>query len=350
MTMRQKSLRSIGPTFADIETSEQSMPTPLFHAFPPSEKARAGSANNRKWKKIMEIYNMPTSSAVASRVRTSPTPERGRASRANARDSGRSSSESLARFDPATSSWRTWQLSLTGGSTLFSATLPKSGMMRNGTLYRLPRLELRTGARESLLLLGTPRATQAIRSHAFRKGRLPSPEEFVQNWPTPTVADTFTDKLKSSQTKDGSMHSVTLGHAVQMWPTPCAMDMAERMGKLREDKKGGCLPNLPTMVKLREQSEVPYTKKGMRAAMFPTPNTRDWKGGISKQSMEGKICKSGKYFKAGPTLPNVVEKQGSNGQLNPTWVEWLMGFPLGWTASSASETQSCRRSRKPSDA
>lgn len=23
------------------------------------------------------------------------------------------------------------------------------------------------------------------------------------------------------------------------------------------------------------------------------------------------------------------------GQLSPTWVEWLMGFPLGWTESDA---------------
>lgn len=26
---------------------------------------------------------------------------------------------------------------------------------------------------------------------------------------------------------------------------------------------------------------------------------------------------------------------GNGGQLNPTWVEWLMGFPLGWTDLSA---------------
>ena len=36
------------------------------------------------------------------------------------------------------------------------------------------------------------------------------------NLPTPTVADTFTDKLKSSQQKEGSMHSVNLSQAVHM--------------------------------------------------------------------------------------------------------------------------------------
>jgi len=29
---------------------------------------------------------------------------------------------------------------------------------------------------------------------------------------------------------------------------------------------------------------------------------------------------------------------GPNGQLNPTWVEWLMGFPEGWTDLEHSET------------
>lgn len=26
---------------------------------------------------------------------------------------------------------------------------------------------------------------------------------------------------------------------------------------------------------------------------------------------------------------------GTGGKLNPTWVEWLMGFPTGWTDLSA---------------
>ena len=30
------------------------------------------------------------------------------------------------------------------------------------------------------------------------------------------------------------------------------------------------------------------------------------------------------------TLPDVVEQSG--GSLNPTWVEWLMNWPIGWTS------------------
>ena len=33
-----------------------------------------------------------------------------------------------------------------------------------------------------------------------------------------------------------------------------------------------------------------------------------------------------------------------SGELNPRWIEWLMGFPAGWTESGASATPSFRRS------
>lgn len=29
-------------------------------------------------------------------------------------------------------------------------------------------------------------------------------------------------------------------------------------------------------------------------------------------------------------MVNLIEE--TSGQLNPPWVEWLMGFPAGWTA------------------
>ena len=34
-----------------------------------------------------------------------------------------------------------------------------------------------------------------------------------------------------------------------------------------------------------------------------------------------------------------VTPRGRLGPMNPEWVEWLMGYPIGWTASDASETQ-----------
>ena len=30
---------------------------------------------------------------------------------------------------------------------------------------------------------------------------------------------------------------------------------------------------------------------------------------------------------------------GNGGALNPTWVEWLMGWPLGWTVLDAAATE-----------
>ena len=38
----------------------------------------------------------------------------------------------------------------------------------------------------------------------------------------------------------------------------------------------------------------------------------------------------------------------ATGQLNPAWVEWLMGYPMGWTELRDWETQSCRKSHTKS--
>jgi hypothetical protein len=45
-----------------------------------------------------------------------------------------------------------------------------------------------------------------------------------------------------------------------------------------------------------------------------------------------------------------MRKVEGSGQLNPTWVEWLMGFPLGWTDCQDSETPSSHKSQNGSDA
>lgn len=49
-----------------------------------------------------------------------------------------------------------------------------------------------------------------------------------------------------------------------------------------------------------------------------------------------------------PVCRDCMEPHGFTGPLNPMWVEWLMGFPQGWTDSDASETPSCHKSPKRS--
>ncbi len=81
-----------------------------------------------------------------------------------------------------------------------------------------------------------------------------------------------------------------------------------------------------------------------QAIMWPTPNAGDYKAGMSNAP--------GRQQSSLPRSVGIVEgvSSGRRGGLNPTWVEWLMGFPMGWTALKDSATPSSRKSRKSSDA
>ena len=62
--------------------------------------------------------------------------------------------------------------------------------------------------------------------------------------------------------------------------------------------------------------------------MFPTPAARDYKGQNAIESLELKLESGEKAFQG--QLPNFLALNGDVGSLNPSWVEWLMGFPAGW--------------------
>lgn len=70
-------------------------------------------------------------------------------------------------------------------------------------------------------------------------------------------------------------------------------------------------------------------------AMYPTPTT-----GAGMCGGTGNF----NQLKALEAAGQITEEErrsmaaGNGGQLNPTWVEWLMGFPIGWTDLNASET------------
>jgi len=67
--------------------------------------------------------------------------------------------------------------------------------------------------------------------------------------------------------------------------------------------------------------------------MYPTPTATDY-GSNNHGVKEGKA----------KSKSSLCEKVG--GQLNPMWVEWLMGYPIGWTELDALETQWCQSKRK----
>jgi len=69
---------------------------------------------------------------------------------------------------------------------------------------------------------------------------------------------------------------------------------------------------------------------------YPTPASMDWKdNGHSPAELN----------RNSTTLATIA-----GGSLNPTWVEWLMGFPAEWTALKDSEMPLSRPSPKSSDA
>ena len=80
---------------------------------------------------------------------------------------------------------------------------------------------------------------------------------------------------------------------MRTWPTPLASDWN----------------NMDTAKQKSLASEV---------KLFPTPTARDWKDRGKNTNYE--------KAKEKRRLAGAV-----GGQLNPPFVEWLMGYPIGWT-------------------
>jgi hypothetical protein len=93
----------------------------------------------------------------------------------------------------------------------------------------------------------------------------------------------------------------------------------------------GLLPTPPA-----SNTQAHHMRSGGRTARscWPTPTVNDSKSctlplsQVKRKSIPGALLRDG-------------EKAG--GQLNPPWVEWLMGWPLGWTDLKPLETDRFRR-------
>ena len=197
-------------------------------------------------------------------------------------------------------------------------------------------------------------------------GSLASQVMFSDILPTPNAMDIahkdmeINERGRRNPKKGKTDHSLGLEDmaVAKLLPTPCSIEGTKftktinpnsQMGQgLTALAVNGLLPT-PTAMEVKHSNRVKGLKeqgvKGMYSrkngalrpngltdfldfnGMMPTPSARDWKGctnpGVKK--VNGNVY--------GETLPDTVKKvTGSTSQLNPLFVEEMMGFPLMWTA------------------
>lgn len=157
----------------------------------------------------------------------------------------------------------------------------------------------------------------------------------VKLWPTPTVFGNHNRKGLSKSSGDG------LSTAVKQWPTPAARDAKGANSREHCEIAGGGRKHMDQLANAVAHPDL----------KFPTPRAEDSQcaGGHrgKDDTLYGMVCrpKEGKNFPT-PTKADATGGPGRSesrtggdnlrtdigGSLNPTWVEWLMGWPLGWTS------------------
>ena len=227
-----------------------------------------------------------TASAEAFPAKTSPARARARVSAEREADYGASSRVLLARFDRATRSWRTPQCSLFGDSDECLETFPRCGMTQGGLLWELMTLERPTDVSAS----GYWRTPDTCAGGIVSDREL---EELANgNWKRPSGS------LKQLRLQDQVRHP-------QLWPTPTVCGNNNRKGLSKTSGDG-----LATAV-----------------LTYPTPKCQD-AGAVLFDRRKGNLGEviHGRYLNGGSAT-----QQTNTARLNPNWVEWLMGWPIGWT-------------------
>jgi len=265
-------------------------------------------------------------------VQTSQLLEKGLESREKKVASGQRWQGLLAKYDPDLHLLKTAQCSLLEDSTQYSVTLPKWGLMQSGDVFQQPKSEQITKGIESGLsqkTWPTPTTQEIEHPNAIltKSGRRKSKDgksshslnlaDTVKMWPTPTT-DIGHERSKEYWVKRVGKHQIDLQGAVKMWPTPDA-NMAAR----------GTQENWTKTRPSGHQAQ--YTiNQAVRDSlkMWPTPTATEARQGYQDRT-RGK--KGSQKSLSTEVIDNLGGRQKTGGQLNPTWVEWLMGWPLGWT-------------------
>lgn len=153
------------------------------------------------------------------------------------------------------------------------------------------------------------RIASSVRMY-LESSRLP-PGRWSRIWSAQAITSScFIMKLRLSE--HGTGERGFSSSASQMWPTPRANEYKDTLQSVPPSR-------------LKDPGKCNLTQAIAMELMFATPCARDYRTGQRKR-----------YDNPG-RANNLNDQIG--GQLNPTWCEWLMGFPIGWTDLNASETR-----------
>jgi hypothetical protein len=162
--------------------------------------------------------------------------------------------------------------------------------------------------------------------------RYPRLGAVAKMWPTPTTQEAEhpnaeLTKTGRRKTKDkNTSHSLGLADAARTWPTPQARD--HRIGT-------------PERYKGDQSQKGRRSNLNGAAALFPTPTVplgggersaeRAGTGNLHYMARKGRLPTPDAGAAKGRGEASAAQRHRLGGSLNADWVEWLMGFPVGWT-------------------
>ena len=115
-----------------------------------------------------------------------------------------------------------------------------------------------------------------------------------------------------------------------LWRTPDAYSGGSNLNKIKEALAEG-----PLKRKSGHTIQIRLADQVREPRLWPTPAAHEARLGYQRRD-------TGKKGTQKSLSTIVIDTEGgrekTTGQLNPTWVEWLMGYPTGWTDLNVSET------------
>ena len=245
-------------------------------------------------------------------------------------------SESLAKYSPEESIWKTspdsqLRLKMDDQPTQepWSENWPRSGMTVGGTLYQ--------------------RRTQAHRISESDGGLLPTPSA-TKIWPNTANTEDLVDSegnpwaigKKPYDRRTGRPVTTALADVGQHFPTPRAI-YGEHPGMKDPSHLTGAAmqwntPNTMDSLTFKSQHALNHEYTTARPARTNPNNLRDQvavQEGLRLWPTPHASCSTGagtQGREGGMNLQTAAHDQTVGGQLSSTWVEWLMGIPLGFSA------------------